>query len=103
MSTLSEKIVESIQQVLNNPKEFVPLHEPRFNGNEQKYIQECIESTFVSSVGKFVDNFEKDLADYTGAKYVVAVTNGTVALHMALLMAGVESEDEVLVPVSTRS
>ena len=98
MSTLSQAITESIQQALNSPKEFVPLHEPRFSGNESKYVQECIESTFVSSVGKFVDRFEKEIADYTRAKYAVAVVNGTAALHVTLLLAGVESGDEVLVP-----
>ena len=99
MSTLSQAIVESIQQALNSPEEFVPLHEPCFSGNESKYVQECIDSTFVSSVGKFVDRFEKELANYTGAKYAVAVVNGTAALHIALLLAGVKLEDEVLVPV----
>ena len=89
MSTLSQAIVESIQQALNGPEEFVPLHEPCFSGNESKYVQECIDSTFVSSVGKFVDRFEKELANYTGAKYAVAVVNGTAALHIALLLAGV--------------
>jgi perosamine synthetase len=98
MSKLAEDITEAIQQVLNRPQEFVPLHEPRFYGNESRYVQECIDSTFVSSVGKFVDRFEKELANYTGAKYAVAVVNGTAALHIALLLAGVESEDEVLVP-----
>ena len=98
MSTLSQAITESIQQALNSPKEFVPLHEPRFSGNESKYVQDCIESTFVSSAGKFVDRFEKEIADYTRAKYAVAVVNGTAALHVTLLLAGVESGDEVLVP-----
>jgi len=96
--TLAQTITERIQQVLNSPQEFVPLHEPRFSRNESKYVQECIDSTFVSSVGKFVDCFEKELAEYTGAKYAVAVVNGTAALHLALLLAGVDSGDEVLVP-----
>ena len=98
MRTLAQAITEAIQQVLNSPQEFVPLHEPSFSGNESKYVQECIDSTFVSSVGKFVDRFEKEIADYTGSKYAVAVVNGTAALHIALLMAGVKSGDEVLVP-----
>ena len=98
MRRLSQTITESIQQVLSSPQEFVPLHEPRFSGNESKYVQDCIDSTFVSSVGKFVDRFENELADYTGAKHAVAVVNGTAALHMALLLAGVDSGDEVLVP-----
>jgi perosamine synthetase len=98
VSILSQSTTELIRQTLNNPQEFVPLHEPRFSRNASKYVQECIDSTFVSSVGKFVDRFEKELAEYTGAKYAVAVVNGTAALHIALLMAGVESGDEVLVP-----
>ncbi len=65
------------------------LHEPRFAGNEWIYLKECLDSTFVSSVGKFVDRFEADLAAYTGAKYAVAVVNGTAALHVALHLAGV--------------
>ena len=101
MNTLSKTITESIQQVLNNPKEFVPLHEPRFTGNESKYVQECIDSTFVSSVGKFVERFEEELADCTGAKHAVAVVNGTQALYMALLLAGVKSGEEILIPALT--
>jgi perosamine synthetase len=77
------------------------LHEPRFNGNEWAYLKECIDSTFVSSVGKFVDRFEDDLARFTGAKRAVAVVNGTAALHVALLLAGVEAGDEVLLPALT--
>ncbi|MGB1307432.1 MAG: LegC family aminotransferase [Oceanihabitans sp.] len=75
---------------------FIPLHEPRFIGNEKKYLNECIDSTFVSSVGKFVDQFEADVAKYTGAKYAIATVNGTAALHIALLMAGVKQNDEVI-------
>ncbi len=74
------------------------LHEPRFNGNEKKYLNECINSSFVSSVGKFVERFENDLANYTGAKYAIATVTGTAALHIALLLAGVEPGDEVLLP-----
>lgn len=72
------------------------LHEPRFNGNEKKYLNECIDSTFVSSVGPFVDRFEKDIADYTGAARAVVCVNGTNALHMGLMLAGVERGDEVI-------
>jgi len=79
----------------------VSLHEPRFAGNEWKYVRECIDSTFVSSVGKFVDRFETDLATYTGAHYAVAVVNGTAALHVCLLMVGVLPGDEVIVPALT--
>ena len=66
--------------------------------NESKYVQECIDSTFVSSVGKFVDRFEKELSAYTGAKHSIAVVNGTAALQIALFLAGVRPGDEVLVP-----
>lgn len=77
-------------------EEFIPLHEPYFSGNEKAYLNECIDTTFVSSVGKFVDKFEQDIANYTKAKYAVAVVNGTAALHIALLMADVEKDDEVI-------
>jgi aminotransferase in exopolysaccharide biosynthesis len=76
----------------------VALHEPRFCGNEWEYVKACLDSTFVSSVGPFVDRFEADLASFTGARHVVAVTTGTAALHVALQLAGVERGDEVLVP-----
>lgn len=79
-----------------NTTAFIPLHEPRFVGNEKKYLNECIDSTFVSSVGKFVDRFEQEVATYTGAKYAVATANGTSALHISLLLAGVQNNDEVI-------
>jgi perosamine synthetase len=75
---------------------FIALHEPRFSGNEKKYLTECIDSTFVSSVGKFVDHFEKKIASYTGSKYAVATSNGTSALHISLLISGVEIGHEVI-------
>ena len=93
---LPEYVVSSLKEVLGSSP--VSLHEPRFSGNESKYVQECIDSTYVSSVGKFVDCFEAELAEFTGAQHVVAVVNGTEALHLALILAGVESGDEVLVP-----
>lgn len=76
--------------------DFVPLHAPTFSGNEKKYLDECIDSTFVSSVGAFVDRFERDIAEYTGARRAVVCVSGTNALHMALMLAGVERDDEVL-------
>jgi len=79
-----------------NTTEFIALHEPNFIGNEKKYLNECIDSTFVSSVGKFVDQFEQMIADYTGAKYAIATANGTSALHISLLLSGVEAGDEVI-------
>lgn len=75
---------------------FIPLHAPFFGGKEKAYLTECIDSTFVSSVGPFVDRFEKDMCSITGANYAIAAVNGTAALHMALIIAGVEKNDEVL-------
>jgi perosamine synthetase len=74
----------------------IPLHEPRFVGNEKRYLNECIDSTFVSSVGKFVDEFEEKIANYTGAKYAIATSNGTSALHISLILANVGQGDEVI-------
>lgn len=79
-----------------NTKGVIPLHEPKFIGNEKKYLKKCIDTTFVSSVGKFVDELEKKIAKYTGVKYAVATTNGTSALHISLILAGVEQDDEVI-------
>jgi aminotransferase in exopolysaccharide biosynthesis len=79
----------------------VALHEPDFSGNEWQYLKQCLDSTYVSSVGEFVDQFESRLTDFTGAKYAIAVMNGTAALHIALLLAGVSRNDEVLVPALT--
>ncbi|MEW7289537.1 LegC family aminotransferase [Aquimarina sp. 2304DJ70-9] len=86
----------SFTQKTFNTKEFIPLHAPIFMGNEKKYLNECIDSTFVSSVGKFVDQFELEVAKFTGAKHAIATSNGTAALHIALLMSGVERNDEVI-------
>jgi perosamine synthetase len=96
---LSSRVVAALQEVVG--VEPVQLHTPIFNGNESRYLQECIESTFVSSVGQFVDRFESDLASFTGSKFVVAVVNGTSALHVALKLADVGINDEVLVPALT--
>ncbi|MEQ1530169.1 MAG: LegC family aminotransferase [Methylococcales bacterium] len=75
---------------------FIPLHEPRFIGNEKSYLNDVIDSTFVSSVGEYVDSFETQMAAYTGAKYAIAAVNGTAALHIALLLAGVKAGEEVI-------
>ena len=91
-----QPIVNFIRELYNTPKDFIPLHVPVFNGNEKKYINECIDTTYVSSVGKFVDRFEKMIAEYTGAKKAVVCVNGTNALHLAMLLLGVEREDEVI-------
>lgn len=98
-SLLTEQIVAAIGSVVGARP--VVLHEPTFNGNEWLYLKECLDSTFVSSVGKFVDRFELDLASFTGAKHAVAVVNGTAALHIALKLAGVTMGDEVLIPSLT--
>lgn len=76
--------------------DFVPLHAPLFIGNEKKYLEECIDTTFVSSVGAFVDRFEEMVRDYTGAAGAVVTVNGTSALQMALLLSGVGRDDLVL-------
>lgn len=94
------KIVEFIQD-LYGTKDFIPLHVPVFRGNEKQYLNECIDSTFVSSVGKFVDRFEEMVAEYTGAKKAVVCVNGTNALHIAMILVGVERDDEVITQALT--
>lgn len=80
---------------------YIILHDPRFIGNERKYLNEAMDSNFVSSVGEFVGRFELAVADYTGAKYAVATVNGTAALHISLLLSGVRRNDDVITqPVS---
>lgn len=88
-------IVDFVKKSYPN-KDFVALHEPVFIGNERKYVLDAIDSTFVSSVGAYVNSFEERMAEITGAKYAIAIVNGTNALHMALLLAGVERDHEVL-------
>ena len=88
-------VINFIQKIYKTTS-FIPLHEPKFIGNEKKYLNECIDSAFVSSVGKFVDEFEEKIANYTGAKYAIATSNGTSALHISLLLANVEQSDEVI-------
>jgi perosamine synthetase len=90
-----EDVVDFIRSI-HKTDSFIPLHEPRFLGNEKKYLNKCIDSTFVSSVGKFVDKFEENIANYTGVKYAVATSNGTSALYISLLISGVERDDEVI-------
>lgn len=96
---LADQVVNAIRTVVGPGP--VALHEPCFRGNEWDYLKECLDSTYVSSVGKFVDRFEADLALYTGAKHAVAVVNGTAALHIALRLAGIQPNDEVLIPALT--
>jgi perosamine synthetase len=95
ISIMYKDIVEFIKSLYPG-REYVPLHEPCFRGNEKKYLLECIDSTFVSSVGKFVDAFERKVEEYTGSKKAVVIVNGTEALHFALRLIGVQRNDEVI-------
>ena len=90
-----QNIVDFIKKTFNT-EEFIPLHEPCFMGNEKKYLNDCIDSTFVSSVGKYVDTFEKEFASKVGSKYAIATVNGTAALHISLILADVQKDDEVI-------
>ena len=98
-NNIVKQVVDAIHEVVGEGT--VSLHEPHFAGREREYLNDCIDSTFVSSVGKFVDRFEDELAAYTGAKHAIAVVNGTAALHIALKLSGVQPGDEVLVPALT--
>lgn len=92
----NQKIIQFIREVFDEKENFIPLHAPYFGGNEKKYLNETIDSTFVSSVGAFVDLFEQKMCEYTGAKYAVACVNGTNALHIALLLSWIQPDDEIL-------
>ncbi len=96
----TDLLLEALRNVLPSSDSYL-LHEPLFCGHENKYVQECIDTGWVSSVGKFVDRFEEDLAAYTGVKRAVAVVNGTAALHVCLIVSDVQPNDEVLVPALT--
>ena len=95
-----KEITDFVHDLYAN-RDFVPLSVPLFAGNEKKYLEECIDTTFVSSVGPFVDRFEKEIAAYTGAARAVVCVSGTNALHMSLLLSGVERDDEVLTQALT--
>jgi len=96
-----QRIVAAVQRAVGTPNGTLALHEPVFAGNEIAYLEECIKSTFVSSVGKFVDRFENMLEEVTGARRAIAVVNGTAALHACFTLAGVEAGDEVMSPALT--
>jgi len=94
-------VLMALKRALPASGNHIALHEPSFNGNEWAYVKECLDTGWVSSVGKFVDRFEKDIADFTGTKHAVAVVNGTAALHICLKLVGVDIGDEVLIPTLT--
>lgn len=100
MNKSISQFINGFQSNISNEK-FVPLHEPTMSGNELKYVTDCIETGWVSSVGSYVTNFEERLAEYTGVKFAVAVNTGTAALHVSLKLAGVLENDEVLLPSLT--
>lgn len=96
-----ELIVKTLQAALPKAEKTIALHEPQFGGNEWPYVKECLDTGWVSSVGKYVDLFEQKLAEFTGVKRAVAIVNGTAALHICLKLVGVERDDEVLMPALT--
>ncbi|MEM6160905.1 LegC family aminotransferase [Erwinia sp. P6884] len=97
---MNTQLVKFVREIYST-NEFIPLHAPTFNGHEKEYVLETIESTFVSSVGKFVDRFEDEIKSYTGTVKAVATVNGTAALHTALYMAGVRAGDIVITQALT--
>jgi perosamine synthetase len=96
-----KSVVDAVRRAAGTPNGVLALHEPVFAGNEIPYLEECIKSTFVSSVGKFVDRFERMLEEFTGAKRAIAVVNGTAALHACFKLVGVEPGEEVISPALT--
>lgn len=93
-----KSILETVRSCLPPDRSPIALHEPAFQGNEWDYVKQCLDTNWVSSVGKFVDKFEIQLAEYTGVKRAVVVVNGTAALHIALMLANIEPGEEVLIP-----
>ena len=101
---LSNEIIDRIKASISNSNklEKIELHEPNFKGsNAYRYLKECIDTGWVSSSGKWVTEFEKLISDFTGSKYAIAVSNGTVALRLSLFLAGVRANDEVIIPPLT--
>ena len=98
---LPGQVLAAVRQVLGEPAQTLALHEPEFAGREWDYVKDCIDTGWVSSVGAYVDRFERDLAAYTGVAHAIATSNGTSALHICLILAGVRPGDEVLLPTLT--
>ncbi len=99
MSKLSNQIIDAIREVAG--KDYLPLHEPKFDEFEKENLNNCIDTSYVSSIGEYVNEFEKNIAEYTGAKYAIALVNGTSALHLALKLTGVDINHEVICPSLT--
>jgi aminotransferase in exopolysaccharide biosynthesis len=97
---MEKEVINFIKNIYKS-KKYICLHEPVFNGNEKKYLEECIDSTYVSSVGPFVDKFEKSLNDITNTNRTTAVVNGTAALQVGLRLVGVKKDDEVITQALT--
>lgn len=96
MNSCYQPIIKKVRELFQQPEGFIPLHAPYFGGNEKKYVLDTLESTFVSSVGAYVNRFEDMMQEVTGARFAIATTNGTTALHLALVVAGVQYGDEVI-------
>lgn len=91
-----KEFIDFVRKIYNKKEGFIPLHAPIFLGNEKKYVIDTIDSTFVSSVGEYVNRFEDLVSSITNSKYAIATVNGTLALHLGLVLVGVKNEDEVL-------
>lgn len=98
---IAASVLGAVRQVLGEPAQALALHEPEFAGREWEYLKDCLDTGWVSSIGSYVDRFERDLSAYTGVAHTVATSNGTSALHICLLLAGVRPGDEVLMPALT--
>ncbi|CAH0118006.1 GDP-perosamine synthase [Paenibacillus sp. CECT 9249] len=101
MVILGEQIIKSFERLFPNRDAIIPLHEPSFIGEEWDLVKDCLDTGWVSSVGKYVEEFEERIANFVGVKRAVAVVNGTAALHIALKIVGVQNGDEVLIPTLT--
>lgn len=96
LKNLSLQVCKILKKTSN--KNFIPLHEPSFNGNEWKFLKDCLDSTYVSSVGKYVSEFEKKISSFTNSKYCICMSSGTSALHLSIKVLNIKENDEVLIP-----